>query len=64
MAKSAKARAVRCRVKSATSATPVLSYKCLGTAGGKPEEGGDDVKSKMAQNQGYNTLTPLKCQQR
>ena len=46
------ARVVRCWVKSATSATPVhVASIELGTrretAGVKPEEGGDDVKSSM-----------------
>ncbi len=52
------ARVVRCWVKSVTSATLVLSYQHLGghskeTAGDKPKEGGDDVKSSWPYGQGY-----------
>ena len=44
------ARVVRCWVSPATSATPIVScHHLVGhsseTAGNKPEEGGDDVKS-------------------
>ncbi len=54
------ARVVRCWVKSATSAT--LAFSCQhsvghsrGTAGDKPEEGGDDVKSSWPLRGGLHT---------
>ncbi len=54
------ARVVRCWVSPVTSATLVLSYQHLGghskeTAGDKPEEGGDDVKSSWPLRPGLHT---------
>ncbi len=54
------ARVVRCWVSPATSATLALSYQrkvgdSRGTAGAKPEEGGDDVKSSWLLRPGLHT---------